>query len=125
MSDELENLKLNLLMEGIADGTYKMTPATAKAKGLCLVCGLPALERCYSDAGRREYQISTMCEKCFDECTMEPEDAYDDFDQESEPGDGEPEPGELCEHCGKPLEEYLYTPVSVKVPVYWGCDCRA
>lgn len=54
-----------------------------------------------------------------------PEDAYDDFDQESEPGDGEPEPGELCEHCGKPLEEYLYTPVSVKVPAYYGCDCRA
>lgn len=37
-----------------------------KAQGLCVQCGLPALARCYSDAGRREVAITGMCELCFD-----------------------------------------------------------
>ena len=35
--------------------------------GLCISCREPALPKCYSEAGRREYSISGMCEKCFDE----------------------------------------------------------
>lgn len=35
--------------------------------GLCISCHKPALPRCYSEAGRREYSISGLCEKCFDE----------------------------------------------------------
>ena len=34
--------------------------------GLCINCHEPALKKCYSEAGRREYSISGMCEKCFD-----------------------------------------------------------
>jgi hypothetical protein len=34
--------------------------------GLCIACHEPALPKCYSEAGRREYAISGMCEKCFD-----------------------------------------------------------
>lgn len=34
--------------------------------GLCIECHQPALPRCYSEAGRREYSISGLCERCFD-----------------------------------------------------------
>ena len=32
----------------------------------CICCGKRAIERCYSDAGRREFHISGLCEPCFD-----------------------------------------------------------
>jgi hypothetical protein len=35
-------------------------------KGICIDCGQPALPNCYSEAGREEYMISGLCEKCFD-----------------------------------------------------------
>ena len=44
---------------------------------ICLNCGRPALEHCYSNAGRREVFISGICEECFD--TM-----WDDDDEEQE-----------------------------------------
>jgi hypothetical protein len=37
-----------------------------KELGTCLECGQPAIPKCYSDAGRREYRISGYCEECFD-----------------------------------------------------------
>jgi hypothetical protein len=37
-----------------------------QAKGLCIKCGEPALAKCHSEAGRREFFISGMCEPCFD-----------------------------------------------------------
>lgn len=40
--------------------------SASQAAGLCIACGRPALERCYSEAGRREYYISGQCEPCFD-----------------------------------------------------------
>lgn len=45
---------------------YGMTAQEAIKKGICIDCGLPALERCYSIAGEKEYYISGLCEKCFD-----------------------------------------------------------
>jgi len=45
--------------------------ATSIPAGMCISCRQPALPKCYSDAGRREYAISGMCEQCFDECTKE------------------------------------------------------
>jgi len=33
---------------------------------LCIQCKEPALPKCYSDAGRKEYRISGLCELCFD-----------------------------------------------------------
>ena len=38
----------------------------AQDKGICVECGLPALDRCYSNRGKEEYQISGLCELCFD-----------------------------------------------------------
>lgn len=64
MAEELDRLK-SLLADEAAKETG-LHPQEAKAKGLCFVCGQPALPRCYSDAGRREFQISGTCELCFD-----------------------------------------------------------
>ena len=46
----------------------------AKKEVLCIVCGKPAIENCYSDAGLREVEITGMCEKCFDETCEDDED---------------------------------------------------
>jgi hypothetical protein len=45
----------------------------ARETGLCVDCGLPAIPRCYSEAGRREFRISGLCEKCFDSAFSEEE----------------------------------------------------
>ena len=37
-----------------------------KKEPVCIKCGRPALEHCYSNAGRREVFISGLCEECFD-----------------------------------------------------------
>lgn len=57
----LENLKNELAKESMG-----LTKNEAHAKGICINCKEPALPKCYSEAGRREYGISGMCEKCFD-----------------------------------------------------------
>ncbi len=46
----------------------------SKSKGICIRCHRPALEHCYSAAGRREVAISGMCEECFDEIFKEPDE---------------------------------------------------
>lgn len=55
-----------------------LSPAEAKAQGLCFECKEPALPKCYSAAGRGEYQISGMCEKCFDEMFADEDDPDND-----------------------------------------------
>ena len=39
---------------------------TLRAEGKCVSCREPAIAKCYSPAGRKEYAISGMCEPCFD-----------------------------------------------------------
>ena len=46
---------------------FKMTIGEAIGKGICIQCKDPALPNCYSDAGIKEYKVSGLCEKCFDE----------------------------------------------------------
>jgi len=50
---------------------YGVTVTEAHEKGVCLQCNLPALPRCYSAAGRKEYRIPGLCEYCFDALTGE------------------------------------------------------
>jgi hypothetical protein len=57
--------------DGLSRECYGETTAEAQEKGLCIQCKEPALSKCYSEAGRREYQISGLCEVCFDEITKE------------------------------------------------------
>jgi hypothetical protein len=37
-----------------------------KERGICIQCEKPALPRCHSPLGRKEFEISGMCEICFD-----------------------------------------------------------
>jgi len=57
----LQNFK-----DTIAKGLYKLTVREAHADEICIQCREPALSKCYSDAGIREYTISGLCEQCFD-----------------------------------------------------------
>lgn len=59
--NDLKNLKDSLARE-----LYGKTTDDAVNSGLCIDCGEPALENCYSDAGRAEVSISGLCELCFD-----------------------------------------------------------
>ncbi len=62
MTNSLQQFK-----DELSKSIYKMTKAEAHEKGICIQCNEPALPNCYSEAGRKEYQISGLCEKCFDE----------------------------------------------------------
>lgn len=66
-----------------------MTQTEAWNKGICLVCKEPALPKCYSDAGRSEYNISATCEQCFDEMFQEDDDS----------GMCDCAPGTYCDDC--------------------------
>lgn len=55
------------LADQMAVDLFGMSPTEARNKGICIQCGQPARPRCYSAAGWREYQISALCEQCFDE----------------------------------------------------------
>jgi hypothetical protein len=50
---------------------YGITVAEAKISGNCIQCGRSAIKNCYSEAGRKEYSISGLCEECFDSITEE------------------------------------------------------
>lgn len=66
VSKSLENYK-----ESMAKAIYNMTKEEAHSKGICLECKKPAFLKCYSKAGRKEYQISGLCERCFDKIYKE------------------------------------------------------
>ena len=53
-------------LPGLAKSLYGMTKQEALAKGICIDCKESAIPKCYSEAGKREYRISGLCEKCFD-----------------------------------------------------------
>lgn len=61
-SEELAKVKSEL-----ASQLFGPDHADNRASGLCIQCKLPALPRCYSKAGRKEFSISGLCEVCFDE----------------------------------------------------------
>ena len=69
--DKLD-IPIDILQE-LQDGQDNMTKKTfgisitdALKKGICVKCRCQALEKCYSDAGRQQYQINGLCEICFD-----------------------------------------------------------
>ena len=58
----MQNFKDNLSKD-----LYGMTKREANEQGICIQCKEEALPKCYSEGGRKEFYISGLCEKCFDE----------------------------------------------------------
>ena len=57
---------LQEVKDKLAFDLFGQTKDQAVSTGLCIQCKEPALPKCYSDAGRKEYGISGLCEQCFD-----------------------------------------------------------
>ena len=66
-------MNLDDLKKNLAEEAGLMPLQDAWDAGVCVQCREPALPKCYSDAGRREYGISGMCEECFDNLFKEEE----------------------------------------------------
>uniref|UniRef100_A0A6M3Y058 Uncharacterized protein n=1 Tax=viral metagenome TaxID=1070528 RepID=A0A6M3Y058_9ZZZZ len=58
----LQNFKDNL-----SRNLYGMTTKEANEKGICIQCREKAIPKCYSEAGKKEFYISGLCELCFDD----------------------------------------------------------
>jgi hypothetical protein len=59
-------MNLKELKENLSKEIFGQTKQEACNEGICISCKQPAIPKCYSQAGLREYQISGMCEECFD-----------------------------------------------------------
>ena len=66
---------LQKLKDSLAREAFGETKQEAQQFGSCIYCKQLALPRYYSEAGKREYRISGLCELCFDEITEEAETA--------------------------------------------------
>ena len=55
--------------DNFAKDLYGMTTQEAIDKDICIQCKKPPTF--HSDAGRKEYQITGLCEPCFDDITKE------------------------------------------------------
>lgn len=58
--------KLQQFKRAMQDLAYGPKSQPKRDKGLCIDCGEPAIPKCYSAAGRKEYAISGLCEVCYD-----------------------------------------------------------
>jgi len=71
-------MSLKEFKDNFARALYGETVEDAKAKETCIQCKKPAVERCYSEAGKQEFRISGLCEICFDAiCKKEEEEDND------------------------------------------------
>lgn len=59
-------MDLATLKEKLGEELFGMSPQQAQAQGICLECKKEALPRCHTEAGKREYKISGLCEECWD-----------------------------------------------------------
>jgi hypothetical protein len=65
--------ELKELSDSLNREAFGETIQEANDAGRCISCKLQAIERCYSEAGRKEFYISGMCERCFDDAFEEEE----------------------------------------------------
>jgi hypothetical protein len=66
MNIEPKITSMKELKDMMARENFGISISMAQEKGICIECKEPALEKCYSEAGRKEYSISGLCEQCFD-----------------------------------------------------------
>jgi hypothetical protein len=58
--------KLKDFQNKFGDMAFGVDVQASKQFGRCIDCGENAEKNCYSEAGKREFKISGLCEKCFD-----------------------------------------------------------
>lgn len=69
MSDSVNPMQA--FKDNVARSLYDMTAPEAHEKGICISCKEEARPKCYSELGFAEYNISGLCEECFDAITRE------------------------------------------------------
>lgn len=57
---------LHRIKNAMAEDIFGITVDEAHEKGICIECREPADPNCYSVAGKAEWKISGLCERCFD-----------------------------------------------------------
>jgi hypothetical protein len=62
------------LLSDLSITAYGITIEQAHAKLICIECKELALNKCYSDDGKKEYGLSGLCEQCFDTLFEEEEE---------------------------------------------------
>jgi len=59
-------MSLQKFKDEVSQNLFGMTTSEAIEKSVCIQCQEEAIPKCYSDAGRKEFKISGLCEQCFD-----------------------------------------------------------
>lgn len=67
-------MDLQSFKDSIARDAFGMTKQEAHAKDICIKCKEPWEPKTHSEAGKKEYLISGLCEECFDEITRTDEE---------------------------------------------------
>jgi len=67
MQNKTEEMKS--LINNLSNNIFGLSVTKAAEEGICVRCQEPAFPKCYSEAGVEEYNISGLCEECFDEIT--------------------------------------------------------
>ena len=62
-------MNLQQVKDSMSRELYGRTKEEAVGTGICVSCKKPGIPNCYSSAGRKEYNISGLCELCFDKIT--------------------------------------------------------
>jgi len=62
----MTKISLQESKDNMSKDIFGITIVEAFDKGICINCLEKAIPKCYSDAGKREYNISGLCEECFD-----------------------------------------------------------
>jgi len=58
--------EMQKIVDDMTKDLYNISNTKAIEQGLCVNCKEPALAKCYSPAGKKEFYISGLCELCFD-----------------------------------------------------------
>ena len=64
ISNPLQKLKDDLARKG-----FGMTLDEAHAQQICIHCKNPIKDRLINEVSRKEYEMSGLCDRCFDEIT--------------------------------------------------------
>jgi hypothetical protein len=62
-------MNLQEFKDKLSKDLYGITTKETVSLGICIKCKQEALPNCYSQAGIKEFYISGLCERCFDEIT--------------------------------------------------------